>query len=176
MSPRSVLANISIWLKGNKHWLGTGAGIALGLIFVVAAIGKLLDQGGALRFKVFFTPFIDLLTPAFIRAFFIWLPWIELILGSLLIIGIAARLVAALASLLIAGFISNNAWLLAHGLGYEPCGCFGILDRIINAKLSTSGSLYIDIAMLALIAVILFCYQGSFLNIYPWFLARGKIA
>ena len=158
-----------------KYWIGIGSSIILGLIFVAAGVGKLLDQGGALRFKVFFTPFIDLLTPAFIKTLFIWLPWIELIIGLLLIIGIAAKLMAVFSSALIVGFIANNSWLLSRGLGYEPCDCFGILEIITQAKLSTVGSLYLDIVMLALALVILFCCQSNFLNIYPWLLTRGRI-
>ena len=157
-----------------KYWIGIGASIILGLIFVAAGLGKLLDQGGALRFKVFFTPYIDLLTPAFAKAVFTWLPWIELIVGLLLIIGIVTKLTAAFSSVLIAGFIANNSWLLSHGLGYEPCDCFGMLERITTAALSTVGALYLDVVMLALVLIILLCYQGNFFDIYPWFLRRSE--
>ena len=146
----------------------------MGLIFVAAGLGKLLYHAEV--FKIFFTPFLYLLTPAFAKAVFIWLPRVELIVGLLLIIGIAAKLMATFSSVLIAGFIANNILLINRGLGYEPCGCFGIMERITPAKLSTVGSLYLDIIMLALALVILFYYQSNFLNIRPWFLARGKIA
>ncbi len=156
-----------------KYWIGIGASIILGLIFVAAGLGKLLYQTEPVW--IFSYPLPDFFTPAFIKTFFIWLPWIELIVGLLLIIGIAAKLMAVFSSALIAGFITNNIWLLSHGLGYEPCGCFGILERITQAKLSTTGSLYLDIVMLALALVILFCSQSNFLNIYPWFLTRSRI-
>ena len=155
----------------SKHWLGVGASLILGLIFVVAGLGKLLHQTEA--YKLFFSP--DLLTPALAKAVLIWLPRIELAIGVLLIAGFAAKLVTIFSSVLIAGFITNNVWLLVQGLGDKPCGCFGLAERIAQARLSTLGSLYIDIAMLALVLIILFCYRRRFFNIYPWFLKRGKI-
>ena len=146
----------------------------MGLIFIAAGVGKLLHPADV--FKNFVNPFPDLLTLASIKTFFIWLSRIEITVGLLLVIGIAVKLVAAFSLALIAGFIANNSWILSRGLGYEPCGCFGLLERIIQVKLSTIDSLYLDIVMLALALIILFFYQGKFFNIYPWFLARGKIA
>jgi uncharacterized membrane protein YphA (DoxX/SURF4 family) len=158
-----------------KHWLAIVASIILGLIFVAAGLGKLLQPAEA--FKIFFTSYpaylLDFLTPAFFRAIFIWLPRIELIVGLLLIIGVAAKLMAAFSLVLIAGFMANNSWLISQGLGYEPCsGCFGVLERITQARLSTAGALYIDMGMLALVVIILLYYPGNFLTIRPWFLGR----
>ena len=67
----------------NKHWLAIGASILLGLVFVVAGLGKLLQPAEA--FKIFFTSYpaylVDFLTPAFFKAIFTWLPHIELQAG-----------------------------------------------------------------------------------------------
>jgi len=155
-----------------KHRIGIGASIILGIIFVAAGLGKLLSQ--AEGFKMIFNPFPALLASAFADAIFIWLPYVEIVIGLLLIIGIVPRLMAVISALLIAGFITNNVWLLSRGLGYEPCTCFGILDRIIGVELSTVGSLRLDIVMLALVLIILFCHKSSFLNIHSHFLARDK--
>ena len=151
-----------------RYWIGIVVSIILGLIFVVAGLGKLLSQ--AESFTTIFNPFPDFLVPVFTEAVFSWLPFIELIIGLLLIIGILAKLMAVFSLVLIAGFITNNSWLLSRGLGYEPCSsCFGIMERIIQVELSTIGALYLDIGMLALVIIILFCYQSNFLNAYPWF-------
>jgi len=162
----------------HKHWIGAGASIILGLIFVAAGLGKLLDPV-AIRdmLYIFFPSFGSLfLTSAFTKAILIWLPRIELIVGLILIIGIAAKLMAIFSSVLIAGFIANNSWMISQGLGYKPCGCLPIVERITQTQLSNVGALYLDTGMLALVLIILFCYRGNFLNIHPWFLARGKIA
>ena len=143
----------------------------MGLIFTVAGLGKLLHQAEA--FKLFFFP--EFLTPAFTKAVLIWLPRVELTIGLLLIIGIAAKLVTTFSALLIFGFMANNVWSLIHGLGDKPCGCFGVAERIAQAKLSILGAMYLDVVMLVLVLIVLICYQTRFLNIYPWFLAGGKI-
>ena len=60
-------------------------------------------------------------------------------------------------------------------MGDEPCGCFGGAERIMQARLSTMNSLYLDIAMLALVLIILFFYPVDYFDIRLWFLARGKM-
>ena len=162
------LNQISIEIKRRKHWIGVGASIVLGLIFAAAAVAKLLHQPEA--FRIFFSPFPGFLSPAFTKAFLIWLPRLELVVGLLLILGIAAKLVATLSLVLIAGFITNNGLLLIQGRRYCP-SCFGP-----QVTLRALDALYIDIVMLALVLIILFCYRGHFFNIYPWFLKRGRIA
>ena len=90
-----------------RYWISIGASIILGLIFVVSGLGKSLSQ--AESFKTIFNPCLDFLAPVFVEAVFSWLPYIELIVGVLLIIGIANKLVAVFASVLITGFINNNS-------------------------------------------------------------------
>ena len=143
------------------------------MIFIASGLGKLLSQ--AESFKAIFNPFPDFLSPIFTEAVFSWLPVIELIVGLLLIIGVVVKPMAVFSSLLIAGFIAKNIWLLNHGQGQQPCYCFGIMEEMLNATLSTVGSLYLDTVMLVLVLIILFCYPSKFLNIYPWFLRRGEI-
>jgi len=155
-----------------KHWIGIGASIILGLIFIVAGLGKLLDQAPV--FKWFFASFLSLLTPVLAKIIFTWLPCIELAAGLLLVIGVATKFVTTFTLLLIIGFLVNNSWLLIQGLGDKPCDCFGVVERISEARLSIIGSLYIDIGMLALVLITLFCYQGGFFNIYHRFLTEKK--
>jgi len=155
-----------------KHWLGSGASIILGIIFLTSGIGKLLVQ--VELFETSFPAFLDFLTLEQTRLLFYGLPYVELAVGLLLIVGVATRLVAVVASLLIASFIASNVWFITHGMGFEPCGCLGIFDRLFQNRLSTQQSLYLDIAMLALILITLLCYQRNFTDIYPWFLKRIK--
>ncbi|MFQ6122219.1 MAG: MauE/DoxX family redox-associated membrane protein [Dehalococcoidales bacterium] len=153
-------------IRRYKHWIGVWACLFLGLIFVAAGLGKALHRAEAFMF------FPDFLPPALAKVIFVWLPAIELTVGLLLITGIAAKFVATFSLMPIAGFMANNSLLLSLGLGYEPCECFGIAETLTQAKLSIIGALYLDIVMLALVLVILFCYQRNFFNIYPWFISQ----
>ena len=148
------------------------AGIVLGIIFVAAGFGKLLtDVEG---FTKIFNPFPGFLASAFADAIFIWLPYLEIVIGLLLIIGVLPKLMAVISAVLIVGFITDKVWLLSQGLGYEPCTCFGVLDRILGVEISTTGSLYLDVIMLVLVIIILFWHKSSFFNIYPQFVVRDN--
>ena len=143
-----------------------------GADFIAAGMGKLLLQSEVAELYIF----PDFVPPTFAEAVYNWIPRVELIIGILLILGIAAKFVASLSSLLIAGFISNNSLLLKLGLGSNPCGCFGEAEIIAQERLSVIGALYLDGVMVFLVMLILFCYRRSFFNFYPWFIRRGKIA
>ena len=151
-----------------RYWVSVYASIILGIIFFVAGLGKLLLQTETA--KIFYTPHKALLAPALADAISIVLPPIEMIVGLLLIIGIATKLVGIFSSVLIAAFMVNNGWLLSQGLGYEPCDCFGILTIVFEGSLSTTGALYLDIGMLALAFIIIFCYPRNLLTTRFWFI------
>jgi len=155
-----------------KHWLGLGASLILGIIFLTAGIGKLLVE--VELFETYYPAFLDFLTLHQVRLLFYGLPYVELAIGLLLIVGFATKLIAALSSVLIAAFVASNVWFITQGLGFKPCGCLGIFDRLFQNRLSTQQSLYLDIAMLALVLIILLCYQRNFTDIYPWFLKKDK--
>ena len=151
------------------NWLAIGAGIILGLIFLAAGLGKLLNP---MESSIIFV-FPEFLPTALDEFIFHWLPRIEILIGVLLIAGIAPKLVASLALALTVSLIANNGILLVQGFGDKPCGCFGEAERLAQLSLSVTGALYIDVAMLILGFVALLFYRGKFININPWFLRRG---
>ena len=153
-----------------RYWAGAGAGILLGMILVISGLGKLLYQGEFLEV---------LLTGSFLNTSLVyivakWFPWVEVLFGLLLITGFVLKTMASLSAALIAAFIADNAWRLSQGLGYEPCGCFGILEKMVMGTFSSVEALYVDIGMLALVLIILLSYPERFLNIYPWFLEKER--
>jgi uncharacterized membrane protein YphA (DoxX/SURF4 family) len=157
-----------------RNWVGVGASILLGLIFVAAGLGKLLEQAETL--EIFYTLPAAFSTPALAGAVSFWLPIIELIVGLLLVTSVAAKPTVAFSLALIAGFIATNSWLLSQGLGDEPCGCFGIVETMAHFRLVVINSLYFDVGMLGLGLLILVYYPGKFFTFRPWFLARRKTA
>jgi uncharacterized membrane protein YphA (DoxX/SURF4 family) len=154
------------YYTGYRFWVTVVAGIILGLVFLSAAIGKLLDISAFI-----FSVKSLILYPYFLQSLITnLLPWAEIILGLLLITGIAPRPVSILSGALVIGFIFQNSWLILHGFSNEPCTCLGVIQVIIQGKLSTMNALYIDIGMVILCLIIYFVFQGEFLEWRPWFL------
>ena len=150
------------------NWFATATGIILGLVFLAAGLGKLLNPTQSSIIFVF-PEFLPTELDEFI---FRWLPRIEVALGVLLITGVTARLAASFALALTAGMALNNAVLLVQGFGEKPCGCFGQVERLAQLNLSVTNALYIDAGMLVLGIMVLLFYRGGFINMNPWFLWR----
>ncbi len=158
-----------------RYVLSVVASIILGLVFTIAGAGKLLNL--AETDSIPYSPDAVSLAPILASGFSAWFPpVVELILGLLLIIGVATRLMATFSSVLIAIYIGYNGWMIGHGRAYEPCGCLGIFDRIFAGDLSTMQSLFIDVGLLILAAIILFACPGDFFAIRPRFLKSSKRA
>ncbi len=155
-----------------RYWITLGASIVLGLVFVTSGAGKLFGQSAFLLN----VQAISFLPPVFTIIIGYWLPWVEMVLGLLLIAGVVTQVVALVSTVLIAAFIFHNSWMISQGLGNEPCACLGILDRVLGGDLSTTGALYIDIGLLILAVAVYFGYQGKLFNVRPWFLRRGRMA
>ena len=111
--------------------------IVLGVVFVYAAYTKLRVPW------MLFAMSIDSyrILPAWSTQLLArGLPWVELSLGVLLIIGIGLRWVAAAAAALLLVFFSSMVRAQAHGLGID-CGCFGIGEKLGPRTLIRDGLL-----------------------------------
>ena len=148
--------------EGHKYWVVLLATIFLGVIFVVAGMGKLLAQ--SLGFSPFLFP--GFLPAAVTQAIYIVIPYIEIAIGALLVFGVAVRFVTSLSALMIAGFVASNLYMIYLGVGTGPCGgCFGYFG-----SLTAIASLTLDSIMAALVVVILLCCRGGYFNLMPLFL------
>ena len=118
------------WSPGGKialirnRWLLLVLRVIVGGVFVWAGALKIADPlGFAQSIKNYqIIPH----TLAFLIA--VVLPWIEVLSGAFLIIGVFKRSSALLISLLLIGFIGLVALALARGID-TSCGCFGSLSR-----------------------------------------------
>jgi len=149
-----------MWTKMQRYWFGGLAMILLGMTFIVAAIGKLL--AGSTAFSLFAFP--SFVPESLGKAIYISLPYLELIIGGLLVLGFAIKFAVSLSTLLIIGFATSNILLMNLGMG-ECANCFGAVGSF-----TPIASLFLDGIMAMLVIVILFCYRGSFFNRTPWFL------
>jgi len=100
-----------------------GAQILIGLVFLAAALPKIGDpQSFALAvhyFRIVPVPLENLVAVA--------LPWVELVAGLALVLGVRAREGGIVVTAMMVVFIAAVAAAVARGLDIE-CGCFGTGD------------------------------------------------
>ena len=155
--------------------LSLAAGILIGLTFLASGTGKVLGLEEVPAQVVDFISSVipDIfLTPATVYFLFnvlipYILPWAELVLGCLLIIGFMPRLMAVLCLPLILAFGGTNVWSIIQG-GYTRCAsCFGVWEEIFGS-LTPVQSLIYDIVLFALAMVIIVFHPGYFFTSRKW--------
>ena len=124
--------------------------IILGILFIYSAMTKITDLNYFAKSLYNYR----LLPEESLNFFALIIPWLELIIGLLLIIGIYTRESALLGSILMIIFIGAVGIALARGLDIE-CGCFGTRDG------SRVGFLKIIEDVLILLGFILLSVYGS---------------
>jgi len=102
-----------------SQWLLLVARVYLGLVFVIASWHKILAP------EIFA---LDVATYQFLplwatNGFALVLPWVELLAGTMLILGLRARAAALLTLCMMLSFILALLWALHLGLDMA-CGCF----------------------------------------------------
>jgi uncharacterized membrane protein YphA (DoxX/SURF4 family) len=130
--------------------------IALGVIFIISGAGK-LAEGAAFVDQV---EEANIIPHALARAYGTALPYVEIVIGALLILGLLSRFAAGIGGLAALSFIIGNSTRLYRGL-YGECGCFG---KIASLQFSTREALIIDFVLLVLALQIL-VHKGEFLSL-----------
>jgi putative oxidoreductase len=124
-----------------------GSQVVLGLLFLAAALAKIVDPASLAKevHNFHLVPFWSEHLVA------ITLPWVELVAGLALVLGIRARAGAWLAGALLAGFTVGVALAMARGLNFE-CGCFGTAGgtRVGWAKLGENLAMVVLAALASL--------------------------
>lgn len=137
-------------MKKDKYRIGTIAAVPLGMILLVAGVGKLV-----LGQLVELTLFTNVIAA------------IEVCTGLLLLLGVMVRFAALVSALLIVGFgISNVAMIATGAVSCESC--FGVLGEMAPAA-----ALILDGIMAMLVVIIFSCYRGDFFNLKPWYFDKG---
>jgi uncharacterized membrane protein YphA (DoxX/SURF4 family) len=137
--------------KAMTRWLIFLGRVALGFVFVYAAYTKL--QLPWISFAATIQSY-KLLPEDAVIFLAKTLPWFEMVLGVLLLIGVQLRWVAAVASLLLLVFFGVLVRSFALGMQID-CGCFGPGDQLTWKTLLRDG-------MLALLSVLVTI--GAFLT------------
>ena len=141
-----------------QPWLTLLARLILGGVLIVAGALKIGNlQKSAMSVRAY-----EML-PIWLANFFGYaLPWVEIGIGALLILGVAVRIIGALGALIMLGFIIAIAQAWARGLSID-CGCFGGGGTIDPEDTKYLSTILRDIGFLAL---------GVFLYFYP----KGRFA
>lgn len=100
--------------------VGLAARLVLGLTLLVAGGLKIGNPRGAARAVQGY----DVMPFEMARYVGYALPWLEIVLGVLLVLGLFTRITALLGSLLMVAFVVGIAQAWARGLTID-CGCFG---------------------------------------------------
>ncbi len=136
-----------------QPWLTLLSRLILGGVLIVAGVLKIGNlQKSAMSVRAY-----EML-PIWLANFFGYaLPWVEIGIGALLILGVAVRIMGALGALIMLGFIIAIAQAWARGLSID-CGCFGGGGTIDPEDTKYLSTILRDIGFLAL---------GVFLYFYP---------
>jgi len=100
--------------------IGTAARIGLAVVWAWAGLAKISDPEAAAQAVRAYR----LLPEALVKPFGYGLPFLELALALLLLVGLGTRIAAALSALLLLVYIGSIASVWARGISID-CGCFG---------------------------------------------------
>lgn len=103
-----------------QPWLSLVVRLAMAGILIAAAIPKALDIPQSIRAVRAY----ELLPEAVVPLVGTMLPFVELALALVFILGIFTRTAAVVWLLMMAGFLTGVIWAWANGLTID-CGCFG---------------------------------------------------
>jgi uncharacterized membrane protein YphA (DoxX/SURF4 family) len=103
-----------------QPWLSTVARVALGAVWIAAGAAKAADLAESVRAVRAYRLLPESLVPLVGAG----LPFLELALGILLLVGLGLRPAAVVSTLLTVVFVAGIVSAWARGLRIE-CGCFG---------------------------------------------------
>lgn len=133
-----------------SEWLTIRVQLALGVIFIAAALPKIVDPPSfahmVYNYRLVPGPFVNLIG--------LTMPWLELLCGLALVLGIWRTAARTLVALLLAAFIIATAINLARGNSID-CGCFDVTaaGKTAGERLAEMKVVIVrDLAMLLLVA------------------------
>jgi uncharacterized membrane protein YphA (DoxX/SURF4 family) len=127
------------------QWVSTAARVGLAVVFLTAGLLKAADsQSSVAAVRAYH------LLPAGAATLVGWgLPFVELALGVLLLVGVATRPVAVAAAVLLVAFIFAVLSAAARGLSID-CGCFGGGGAVAPDQTAYAAEIARDVGFLVL--------------------------
>jgi uncharacterized membrane protein YphA (DoxX/SURF4 family) len=126
-------------------WVSTAARIGLAAVFLTAGLPKAVDSESSVAAVRAYE-----LLPAGVATLVGWgLPFVELALGVLLLVGVATRPLALAVAALLVVFIAGVLSAAARGLSID-CGCFGGGGAVPPDQTAYAAEIARDLAFLVL--------------------------
>lgn len=151
------MSRVRSWLT--HPWLTVRVQIALGILFVAAALPKIIDPPGFAQMIYNY----KMVPPALLNSMALMLPWLELLCGIALILGIWRRTATILTGLMLLTFIAAIGINLARNNPVN-CGCFEIVPIAKTPEQLISEMKMVilrDLGMLLMVAQILYATRES---------------
>ena len=138
-----------------RPWLGTAARVLLAVVWAWAAVSKLGDPAASVRAVRAY----QLLPEWLAKAVGYGLPFLELGLAVLLLVGLATRVAAVLSGALLVVFLTGLVSAAARGLQIE-CGCFGGGGNLAAGQSTAyTGEILRDAGLLLVSAFLVWSYR-----------------
>ena len=142
--------------------IGTLARFGLAAVWLVSGGVKMSDPGQTyIAVQAY-----DVLPQALVRPVATGLPLLEIVLGVLLLVGLATRWVAAVSLVLLAVLIASIAQSWARGLSID-CGCFGGGGRVAAGQTEYPQEILRDTGF-ALLGIWLLVRPRTWLSLDRW--------
>lgn len=150
-----------------RNLIALGPTIFLGLVLIASGTGKVFAPAefAEILFQLQL-PVIGTSAPLIYLVSY-GVPYLEIVLGILLLLGIVPRIAAALCIPLTIGFIVSNSWAM-RVLSQCPY-CFGKWEELLGV-MSPVQALWFDTVLLCCALIILGFHPGHWLNLRPWFI------
>ncbi|MBU2669664.1 DoxX family membrane protein [Actinoplanes bogorensis] len=139
-------------------WISTLARLGLAAVFLIAGGLKVTDLAASARAVNAY----ELMSYDTAKVVGAVQPFLEIALGLLLLIGIATRLIAAIAAVLLLIFIGGIIWAWSQGLQID-CGCFSKGGALTGGRTAEYGlDILRDVGFLALAGILLWKPRSKF--------------
>ncbi|HEU4422700.1 MAG TPA: MauE/DoxX family redox-associated membrane protein [Pilimelia sp.] len=156
------------WI-GVRPWLGTAARLGLAVVWLAAGASKISDLAASGRAVNAY----QLMSYDIAKVVGAALPFVEIALGVLLLVGLATRLAAIVSAALLVVFIAGITSAWARGLAIE-CGCFGGGGELGAGQSPSYGpEIARDVAFL-LLAAFLIVWPRTRLSVDSWLDPEGE--
>jgi len=103
------------------------ARLIIGAIFLISGLAKISDPVRFILTLREFRLFPEEIVPLTV----VWLPWLELLLGLCVLVGLLHRTAALVLACMNAGFLAAILSVIARGIVVD-CGCFGMLADMLG--------------------------------------------